>query len=294
MSPHFPIQLAPLRTYQPEGAKTKMKVTTWVTVGTAAVWTLVSAQACKSDEPSSPDDNLGGTSGDGDGDVPGTGGTSSGGGFNASGGSTQTTPCDLDEADVRPLPYDVSEDFDYVNEIPEGVSSARVVEDATCDDSGRNAGGAGGEGGAGGIEGSCYVFDYVPDDDEDAETPSTWGGVIVQSNEMDDGLGSTGEGICVEPGATSIRFEAKADNDITDVKFGAIRPGPGLTEHWIRLTSEWAEYTISIPPTEPYNASTETGGVWNGFSAVLEPNNQDTEALPEVTRISIRNVTWEE
>jgi hypothetical protein len=110
---------------------------------------------------------------------------------------------------------------------------------------------------------------------------------------MDDGLGATGDGICIEPGATMISFEAKADNDITDVKFGAIRPGPGATEHWLRLTSEWAEYTITIPLGEPYNSHTVTGGVWNGFSAVLEPNNQNTEPLPDVTPISIRNVTWD-
>src|SRR5690606_8560138 len=128
------------------GVEPQRKANTWITEGTAAVWALGSAQACKSDDPSSPS-GTGGTVGHGDGDgdgdeTGGTGGTSTGG-FTSTRGSAQVFPCDLEGADLKSLPYDISEDFYYVNEIPEGVSAARVVEDASCDDANGNAGGAG-------------------------------------------------------------------------------------------------------------------------------------------------------
>ena len=274
-----------------------MKQKNLIAVGAGIVWICGGLQACSSDDEgdTTPSD-MGGAFGDGDGDNSGgtssTGGTAGTGATTSTGGSVQQSLCELEGVENQPLPYEISEDFYYVNEIPEETTAAVVVDGATCDDGVDGGGGAGGAGGASGAEGSCYVFDYIPDDDGNEETALSWGGIIVQSNEMPDGMGSTGDGICIEPGATTITFEAKADNDITDVKFGAIRPGPGVTEHWVRLTSSWAPYTISIPEGETYNDYSDAGGVWNGFSAVLEWNNQDGDPLPEVTRISIRDVVW--
>jgi hypothetical protein len=103
-------------------------------------------------------------------------------------------------------------------------------------------------------------------------------------------------GVCLAQGATVISFSARSSVDGSIVKFGSTRPGaclkvpitgadggppdpateqascPGATEFYIALTTSWQRYTISLAPGEPYNDEPNTGGgVWNGFSMVVEP-----------------------
>ena len=131
---------------------------------------------------------------------------------------------------------------------------------------------------------SCYAFEYTPDGcvtanggfdaGVDAGTDvvaACWAGVLLTSSPF---LQST-LGICIAPGATAIHFKARASRDGARVKFGAIRAGLGETEFFLEISRAWQDYTIAIPAGEPYDdeATSPFGGVWNGFSIVVEPED---------------------
>ena len=49
---------------------------------------------------------------------------------------------------------------------------------------------------------------------------------------------------------------------------------PSDTEFYLRLSTEWQNYWLNLPPGEPYNDEPGAGGgVWNAFSVVVEPED---------------------
>ncbi len=102
-----------------------------------------------------------------------------------------------------------------------------------------------------------------------------------------------GAGVCVAQGATMVTFWARASLNGVVVKFGSARAGQcthppnamndpvaqqqscaGDTEFFLPVTSQWAQYAVSLPAGEAYDDETTTGvGVSNGFSVVFEPED---------------------
>jgi hypothetical protein len=98
----------------------------------------------------------------------------------------------------------------------------------------------------------------------------------------------TTTGICIDTGATKIDFMARASRDQARIKFGSIRPGMGTTEFFLNVTTQWAPYEVTIPAGDPYNESASvSGGVWNGFSVVVEPADHTGG-----TTILVKDMTW--
>ena len=98
----------------------------------------------------------------------------------------------------------------------------------------------------------------------------------------------TTAGICIELGATGVEFWARANRDQARIKFGSIREGVGQTEILTNVTTQWAKYTVAIPANEPYNERASTsGGVWNGFSVVVEPGDHAGG-----TTIEVKDIVW--
>jgi hypothetical protein len=99
----------------------------------------------------------------------------------------------------------------------------------------------------------------------------------------------TSTGVCIETGATKIDFMARASRTGgARIKFGSIREGMGATEFFITVTTQWAMYSVNIPAGEPYNeGAATTGGVWNGFSVVVEPQDHVGG-----TTIQVKDMTW--
>lgn len=127
---------------------------------------------------------------------------------------------------------------------------------------------------------SCYEFAYNPA----CTTGTCWGGVIFTQSAG----GMADPGVCIEPDATKITFQAKASRPNARIKFGSIREGMGATEFFLNITTEWASYEVTIPPGEPYNSySAGSLGVWNGFSVIVEPQDH-----PGGTYIFVKDAVW--
>ncbi len=118
-------------------------------------------------------------------------------------------------------------------------------------------------------------------------------------------------GVCLASGATVVSFWARSSVNGSIVKFGSSRPGacmitpinpdggapdpttehtqcPGDTEFYIALSTTWQQYSVSLPATEPYDDEPGAGGgVWNGFSLVVEPEYFEGGAY-----IFVKNVVW--
>jgi hypothetical protein len=135
---------------------------------------------------------------------------------------------------------------------------------------------------------ACYEFRYEPSLCEAAEC---WAGVIFTPGAAlpaQDAAVVTSTGVCIELGATKIEFMARSNRPGARIKFGSIRPGQGTTEFFLTVTTQWALYTIAIPPGDMYNeTATPNGGVWNGFSVVVEPGDHTGGTI-----ISVKDVTW--
>jgi hypothetical protein len=136
---------------------------------------------------------------------------------------------------------------------------------------------------------ACYEFHYDPGL---CEAGTCWAGVIYQPGSMvppPDAAVQTTSGICIEGGATKIDFMARATRPGARIKFGSTREGMGTTEFYLNVTTQWAPYSITIPAGEPYNdpPGSTTGGVWNAFSVVVEPQDHVGG-----TTIQVKDMTW--
>ena len=150
---------------------------------------------------------------------------------------------------------------------------------------------------------SCYAFEYTPDGCVNANggvdggiDPTTdagvalvadcWAGVLFTSSPfLQESLG-----VCIAPGAMAIHFKARASRDGARVKFGAIRAGLGETEFFLSISRQWQDYSVGIPAGEDYDdePTSPLGGVWNGFSVVVEPEDHAGG-----TYILVSDVVWD-
>jgi hypothetical protein len=229
-------------------------------------------------------------------------------------GAPPPPPPFCDSMTKKALPYAIAPDFSFplvLNApftwlVEPGVDCNQTVfpdaagADAGAGDGGASDGGwsvapaAAADGGAPSVS-TCAVFRYDPDDCVASVAPLVdagaavdpgamcWAGVIFTPSPG--GIGAPG--ICIAPGATAIHFKARASRDGARVKFGSIRAGLGSTEFFILLTTQWADYTVTIPAGEDYDDESPAGGVWNGFSVVAE--YQDN---PGGTYIFVSDVVW--
>jgi hypothetical protein len=131
---------------------------------------------------------------------------------------------------------------------------------------------------------SCQEVRYDP---ALCRAVNCWAAMIYQPGTMlplpNVGIQTT-SGICIDAGATTITFRARASREGARIKFGSVSEGDAT---FIELTTMWATYTIPIPPS--YNESARlSGGVWNAFDVRFEPN-ENTVA----TTVQIAEVTWE-
>jgi hypothetical protein len=143
--------------------------------------------------------------------------------------------------------------------------------------------------GGGGIP-ACWGFFYDPDPCL-ANGGGCWAGVIFESVLMGEIAAKAAPGICIAPGATTLEFEARAVNiaggGSLQFKFGSTREGPNVTEQWVTITSAWAKYSIPIGDPDYRSNSSAQYGVFNGFSAVAEEQNN-----PGGVHLQVRNMIW--
>jgi hypothetical protein len=149
------------------------------------------------------------------------------------------------------------------------VDASLPMSDASVSDA--SAGPVSDAGGA-----ACIGFHYLP--------VGNWAGVIFQAN---DGAAAGGAGICVEEGAQSITFMARADR-ATEVKFGSTGPGVGTSEFWIPITTTWEQYSIALPAA--YN--TPEDGAWNLFSVVVVPAASAEANSAGEANIFVKDIQW--
>ena len=115
---------------------------------------------------------------------------------------------------------------------------------------------------------ACYKFTYYPDSctPDGSNLASCWSGIILEPSDQ----GQAGAGVCIASGAMHVTFMARASKAGAIVKFGSTREGE---EAYLTMTTSWAPYSVAI--TDDYLNDTRDigmpGGVWNGFSAVMEP-----------------------
>jgi hypothetical protein len=134
---------------------------------------------------------------------------------------------------------------------------------------------------------ACFQFSYDP---AQCEAGPCWAGVIYQPGSMVPPpmtMVQKDTGICIATGATKIDFMARASRPGARIKFGSIREGMGTTEFFLNVTTQWAAYSVTIPAGEPYNEGAVSGGVWNGFSVVVEPQDHVGGTI-----IQVKDMTW--
>jgi hypothetical protein len=138
---------------------------------------------------------------------------------------------------------------------------------------------------------ACWSFYYNPDPCI-AAAGTCWAGVIFESVNLTETAARAAPGVCIAEGATKLTFEARAVNvaggGTLRVKFGAGWPGEGSTEQWLTVTSSWASY--NIPIVDGYrclSSQNAAGGVFNGFSAVVEPQDHAGGMY-----LQVRNMVW--
>jgi hypothetical protein len=130
---------------------------------------------------------------------------------------------------------------------------------------------------------ACWGFYYNPDscaayvaDGGALQLWQCWAGVIFTPN--------VAGGVCIADGATTLEFWARASRVDARVKFGTTASSetvPG-TETFVLIDTTWKKY--SIPITPGYRA---TGGVTNGLSVVVEPQDHTGG-----TYIFVKDATW--
>jgi hypothetical protein len=165
---------------------------------------------------------------------------------------------------------------------------------------------------------SCYEFLFDPSC-LSGTVGLCWAGAIFTNSAATAAAAPEGQvtasaiGVCLAPGATVISFSARASVAGTIVKFGSSRPGPctaavpikeadggppdpateqslcpTATEFYIALTTSWQQYTITLPTGEAYDDELGAGGgVWNGLSVVVEPQDFVGGAY-----VFVKDVVW--
>jgi hypothetical protein len=115
---------------------------------------------------------------------------------------------------------------------------------------------------------ACYELSYDPDGCQGA----CWAGVVFEVNDAQ-GPSADTQGVCIQTGAMSVEFWARASKNGARVKFGSLGEGMNTTEFYLNITTTWARYTVAIPASlaTTYNeTSGDMHGVWNAFSVVFE------------------------
>ncbi len=159
----------------------------------------------------------------------------------------------------------------------------------------------------------CYEFLFDPSCNNTGPNGLCWAGAIFTNSAATADAAASGSpstsavGVCLQPAATMVTFWARASLNGAVVKFGstkaaqctAPKPAPndpvaqqtsckGDTEFFLQLTDQWTQYVVSLPAGEAYNDEANTGGgVWNGFSVVIEP-----EDVLGGTYIFVKDIQW--
>jgi hypothetical protein len=255
-----------------------------------------------------------------------------------------TKACQVSACTGKPqaaLPYNISTDFNMAYVIGPGAPNFQILTSLNCDattfppypDTGiLDASDSTFDGSFptlmdGGTEvvsyatpPSCYQFLYNPGC---SAVGMCWSGAVITNSAVNATPASptgTTAGVCIQPGATTVTFMARASANGIAAKFGSTKAAQclangypnfamldggdlmaapndpvaqqaecgGDTEFWLALTTSWAQYTVSLPANEPYNDEPmTTGGVWNAFSMVVEP-----ELAVGGAYILVKDVTW--
>lgn len=230
--------------------------------------------ACGSDEKEPTqvgDDGDDGTPGDNGGGNNNGDGNNGGDGNNSGDGNNTPDPDGDDGSDgtddddlIAKLPYHVSDGYGPSGYMGAAAVSETVITaipnlentDTTCGgDRAPNAGG------------TCYTFTATYEEDVIAE--KGWAGVFWL---FADSWG--GPGLEIEPGATKISFQAKAEKPV-ELKFAAgVKEADGRTvDGWttetdpVTLTTEWKQYEISL---EGIQYTRVTGGF--AWAIAFEPD----------------------
>jgi hypothetical protein len=132
---------------------------------------------------------------------------------------------------------------------------------------------------------ACWGFYYNAD--QCTLGAGCWAGVIFEAVVANETAAKAAPGICIAAGATTLEFDARISRPGAPVKFGSTRPGVQVTEQWITtLTAAWQHFSIPVVSDYRSNSSSQYG-VFNGFSAVVEP--QDNVGG---TYLQVKNMTW--
>lgn len=93
----------------------------------------------------------------------------------------------------------------------------------------------------------------------------------------------------------AVEFWARASKNNVPVKFGSIGEGSNIgadsTEFFLNITTTWTRYTVAIPAKfqdgSYDNTAGDGQGVWNAFSAVVEPT-----AYAGGAYIEVKDIHW--
>jgi hypothetical protein len=100
-------------------------------------------------------------------------------------------------------------------------------------------------------------------------------------------FGSTRAGQCLAGYPGAIANDPVAQQQACGRSFPATL---GAVEFFLSLTTQWTQYVVSLPAGEPYNDEPGVlpgGGVSNGFSVVVEP-----EQVPMGAYIFVKDIVW--
>jgi hypothetical protein len=170
-------------------------------------------------------------------------------------------------------------------EVLEAGDDAAVADVSVIDAGANDVAVADATGDGGGAIPACWGFYYNAD--RCTLGAGCWGGVLFEAVVASETVAKTQPGICIAAGATTLEFDARISRPGARVKFGSTRPGLNVTEQWITtLTSQWQHFSIPVVSDYRSNSSTQYG-VFNGFSAVVEP--QDNVGG---TYLQVKNMIW--
>ena len=231
----------------------------------AGYWKVVGTPDC-SDSPTYPPFPSGSTDGGVDGsDAAAEVGTDAGADGGAADGDAadvadETLTLQLDDPDagdggVADAAVDAPADAPL--DVPASDGSTDGATDVAANDGGADAGPA---------LPACYEFSYDPD----GCVGTCWAGVVFEVTDVQGPSGDT-KGVCIQTGAMAVEFWARASKNNARVEVRSIVEG---NEAYLNITTTWTRYTVAISPSlqQTYNNTAgDMQGVWNAFSAVVEP-----------------------